>query len=267
MAAQDTIRIEYVRLEQAARWDWGANPKRHDLDGLVASLRKYGFQDPPKFDPTLNEGQGGFVKGNGRTKALLKMQAAGEQPPPGIALTPDGEWAMPVYFGNALPDQATAEAFALDHNNLNLGPQFDALDAARLYDPDYYADLLARLGEQAALPVTVGDEDLAAILANLAEPEPDADDCAPAEAEPETDELDPDPEPAENEPEAGTVANIGRWQFKLSRAEYFALIEDIRQTAGFDNESIHAEIARRLGVTTPGEPAEEEDGGDTGEES
>src|SRR5512143_890595 len=95
----DLLRIEYVALPQARRWD--ENPKRHDLEAIAESIYRYGFQDPPKFDQAL----GALVFGNGRTEALLQAKAAGRDAPRGIAVGKDGEWYVPIVFGNDLASQ------------------------------------------------------------------------------------------------------------------------------------------------------------------
>ena len=37
----ERIRIEYVRIDQAALWD--RNPKQHDIGALVQSVERYGW--------------------------------------------------------------------------------------------------------------------------------------------------------------------------------------------------------------------------------
>ena len=37
----ERIRIEYVRIDQAALWD--RNPKQHDIGALVQSIERYGW--------------------------------------------------------------------------------------------------------------------------------------------------------------------------------------------------------------------------------
>ena len=65
---ENLLRIEYIKLDQAALWE--KNPKKHDIDLIIQSIEKYGFKDPPKFEPSLNNNEGGFVEGNGRIEAL-----------------------------------------------------------------------------------------------------------------------------------------------------------------------------------------------------
>ena len=150
----ELLRLEYVPLATVALWD--RNPKRHDVGGFIESIERYGFKDPPKFEPALNDGEGGIVEGNGRTVVLRMMQAdyekEGKEPPRGIALS-DGDWAVPVLFGVDAASQGAAEAYAIDHNNLVLaGGDFDGFDMARLWDSSY-VDLVRTVD-----PVTVSEE-------------------------------------------------------------------------------------------------------------
>jgi hypothetical protein len=78
----EELTIKYIPLSQAIPWD--RNPKRHDIGGIVTSIKKHGFKDAPKFEPTLNGGQGGIVEGNGRITALSMMVQAGDDMPRGI---------------------------------------------------------------------------------------------------------------------------------------------------------------------------------------
>ncbi|MBE2198113.1 MAG: hypothetical protein IAE79_05845 [Anaerolinea sp.] len=119
-------------------------------------IRRYGFQDPPKFDPNLNDGRGGLAHGNGRTEALEMMQAAGETPPKGIGVDETGIWYTPVLFGNDFPSQVVAKAYAIDHNNLTvIGGDLSALFATRMWDPHAYALLLEELEGVGQRPLTL----------------------------------------------------------------------------------------------------------------
>jgi hypothetical protein len=161
--SSDTLDIRYVPLEQVRRWD--RNPKPHDIGGLIESFNRYGFKDPMKFEPTLNDGEGGVVEGNGRTEALMVMRDDGSEPPRGVALAKDGGWAVPVLFGVDAKSIQEAEAYALDHNNLTvLGGYFGPEWMHRLYDLEGLTELLADLGTQNALPVSIEGEDVDALL-------------------------------------------------------------------------------------------------------
>lgn len=162
-ADNSLLTIEYVPLEDAVLWD--RNPKRHDIGALVESIWTYGYQDPSKFDAAL----GALVYGNGRVQAVQAGKKEGRHPPTGVALLPDGRWAVPVVFGNDLASRAVAEAFAIDHNNLTLaGGDFTALDIARLWDADAYVALLSEFAVADQMPLTVDGDDLDALLAQTA---------------------------------------------------------------------------------------------------
>ena len=156
------LELRFVALEDAKLWD--GNMKLHDIGALIASIRRYGFIDPPKFDTAL----GAIVYGNGRLEALFFMHKAGDAPPRGIVVK-DGDWLVPVIFGEDLANKREAVAFALDHNNLTLaGGEIMPLDMARVWDSESYLSLLQGLATDNALPVTVDGDDLDGLLANLA---------------------------------------------------------------------------------------------------
>lgn len=159
-AIAEQLSLRYIPLAQAKRWD--DNPKRHDIAALVRSIETHGFGDPPKFDVQL----GGLVYGNGRTEALGAMRAAGKNPPRGIALLEDGEWAIPVIFGVDSVSHAAAVAFAVDHNNLvMLGGEFKFTDLVRLWDEEGLQRVLAEVPDASSLLVSFSSEDVDALLA------------------------------------------------------------------------------------------------------
>lgn len=125
--AGDELAIRHVPLDQVRRWD--RNPKKHDFGALIQSIARYGFKDPPKFEPALNAGKGGIVEGNGRAEALTMMQADGQEPPRGVAVDPEGRWCMPVLFGVDARSKAEAESYGIDHNNLTLSGGDLGIDA------------------------------------------------------------------------------------------------------------------------------------------
>lgn len=157
--ANPELRIEYVPLSKVVHWD--RNPKRHAVEQLAASIRRYGFRDAPIYDATL----GALVAGNGRTRVLAIMRDAGGLPPRGIAVIAGGEWAVPVQMGIDAPSRRLAEAFAIDHNNLTLtGGDLTLYDVAGIWNPSYL-DVLTDLRVNGdALPVTVDADDLDALL-------------------------------------------------------------------------------------------------------
>lgn len=240
----DTLRLEYVPLGQALEWDWLDNPKKHDQPKIVQSILTYGFQDPPKFDPNLNGGNGGFAYGNGRVRALGVVQEQGHPVPNGIdVITTTGEWAVPILFGNDLPDRAAAEAFAVDHNNLTLGGSgLTYLDAARMYQADAYYAVHARLAEYQRVPLTTREFDYRSLI----DPKGVLEAARPGEGDGDSSGS----RQSESRP-ADVRATVGEYAFPVPRQTYTDWLEGIRGEVGFKKSSIIAEIKRRLGLCVP----------------
>lgn len=169
MTGEDLLRLEYVPLSQAVLFD--KNPKKHDIGLLSESIRQYGFKDPPKLEPELNDGKGGIVEGNGRIITLRMMFDQDMERPRGIAeVEGTGEWAVPILFGVDAASEAAAESYAVDHNNLTMaGGDFTAWDMSRMWDEDSYIAVLKGLAEADVMPVSVDGGDLDALLATLPE--------------------------------------------------------------------------------------------------
>lgn len=153
------LELRYVALDQARRWE--ANPKMHSIDRLIRSIETHGFGDPPKFDATLDA----LVYGNGRTEALEQMRAAGKQPPRGIAVQEDGEWAVPVIFGVDAESHAHAVAWAIDHNNLGLlGGDLGFADLLQIWDEPGLQAVLTEVPDAGELLASLDPDDVAALL-------------------------------------------------------------------------------------------------------
>lgn len=151
------LEIKYISLSEAIIWD--RNEKRHDIGGLVTSIKRHGFKDAPKFEPSLNGGKGGIVEGNGRITALNMMKEDGEEIPRGIKLN-GNDWLVPVAFGVDAHSEKAAEAYAIDHNNLTMaGGDFTGIEMAQMWN-DGYTEILADLAMFDELPVSVTGDDL-----------------------------------------------------------------------------------------------------------
>ena len=172
----DPPRLVWVKVQEAVDLIWRDNPKRHDMQQLVQSIERYGFQEPAKFDIKLHRrGQavdddplGAIKSGNGRIEAVAWMEAQGKDLPRGCATNGAGEWVLPLIVGTDARSGAVAQAYAVDANNLTLaGGDFDGFDMARLWGPEY-VDLLSGLDE---LPVSVDADMLSALsaISNIAE--------------------------------------------------------------------------------------------------
>lgn len=156
---EEKLKLKYIPLSQAQRWR--ENPKRHDLDALVRSIETHGFGDPPKFDSTLDA----LTYGNGRVEALELMQQAGKEPPRGIGVTDDGDWAIPIVFGLDAASRAAAVSFAIDHNNLTLlGGGLGVEDLLQIWDEEGLQRVLADLPDAGALLASLSQDDIDALL-------------------------------------------------------------------------------------------------------
>jgi hypothetical protein len=162
----DAPSLIWIKVSEAYNLLWERNPKLHKIGDLVTSIEKYGFQEAPKYDSTLNA----IKSGNGRVEALFQMERGGHDLPRGLGRLKDtGEWVMPVMVGTDAESAALARQFAIDANNLMLsGGDFTALDMARLWDQKEYLSVLSELAEmEAGLPVSVDGDDLDALVRML----------------------------------------------------------------------------------------------------
>lgn len=171
----NVLNIKYLPLSKIKEVNdllWSENAKKHDIGAIAASIERYGFIDPPKYDKKLNSGNGGIVFGNGRLEAvaslLQKKWAAGEAPPGGIGIDKNGEWCIPVSFGCDSESETAAKSLAIDHNNLTLsGGEYSPLDMARIWEEGDYLKILKELAQVNELPETVDGDDLDLLIAML----------------------------------------------------------------------------------------------------
>lgn len=146
------------------------NSKLHDIGQIAALIRRYGFKDPIKFEPALNNMLGGIVEGNGRLETLMWMQSQDQEVPRGIRVDESGEWCVPVILGVDAQTEAEAIAYSLDHNNSVLsGGSFTAVDASRMWEREDYLEILEELRDADELPEAVDDEDLDLMMRLLKE--------------------------------------------------------------------------------------------------
>lgn len=125
------------------------------------SIERHGYGDPAKFDSTL----GALVYGNGRTEALERMRKVGKEPPRGIGLLDDGEWAVPVIFGVDAESHAAAVAFAIDHNNLTmLGSNLKLEDLLGVWDEEGLRQILEDARDAGDLLASMDGDDLDSLL-------------------------------------------------------------------------------------------------------
>jgi hypothetical protein len=149
-----------------------ANPKAHDLDGLVRSIARLGFAEPSVVDQRT----GLNVSGHGRVEALQVLRSRilegvtddkGEpyDVPPGISVTEDDRWLAPVFTGWRSRDDREAEAALVALNRI--GERGGWHDAPLLSVLERLADLDAGLDG-----IGYDDRELDQLRDKLAEPAP-----------------------------------------------------------------------------------------------
>lgn len=151
------MRIEYTPLEEILKAP--RNPKKHDAAQLDASVRRFGFADPP----TVDERTGKLVEGHGRIEALVRLKASGGDPPARIEVSAAGEWLVPVVRGVAFKSAREAEAYLIAHNRIGDSLWDDAALAAALAEQENVAGLGFEDAEVSRLMSKYGHVDVAGV--------------------------------------------------------------------------------------------------------
>lgn len=105
------VEVRYEALSHVLLWP--ANPKKHAMEDIVASIESAGYVNPLVVDDRT----GMLVAGHGRVEALKAMKDAGKAPPDRIR-EKDGEWYVPVLRGVRFNSDAEAAAYAVADNRL-----------------------------------------------------------------------------------------------------------------------------------------------------
>lgn len=161
----DAPRVIWIRVKDAINLIWQQNPKLHSQSDLRSSIAKFGFQELPKFDNQLVNVRGtrGAIKaGNGRVEALYEMEREGNfSLPRGLARDKaTDDWVLPILFGTDAPNEALAQAYGLDSNNITLGDNFDIWQMAQLWDREGYSNLLRSFQAENVYPVSMNENDI-----------------------------------------------------------------------------------------------------------
>ncbi len=138
----NSLRVEYLPLSslKAAK----RNPKRHQIDTVLASMARFGYVAPM----ILDERTGRLVVGHGRLDSLKRAKAEGKEPPERIRIKND-EWLVPVVRGVAFANDSEAQAYLLaDNQTTILGG----------WDDDELKEIIASLGAEEALAGTGFEE-------------------------------------------------------------------------------------------------------------
>ena len=269
MTNEDALELRYIPLDAVRQWE--RNPKAHDLGGIIASIARHGFNDPPKWDANLNGGEGGLAHGNGRAEALHTMKIRKMPAPRGVVVTDQGDWLVPVYFGLDQVSQAVAEAYALDHNNLTMiGGGFTAAAVAEMWHPREYATLAADLlGRHGVRPVTVEPAEVRSLAREIIEdhggryekpagPDLEDEDEEPAAASPRTTaraatDAEDFEEPIKPPKDPVTIdqvrINVGSLVLHIDGQEFRVWNEKVSMANDYEPEAIKADLLDRLGFT------------------
>lgn len=165
-APAETLELRYMPVRDAVLYE--NNAKKHDIGAIAESIQRHGFRNPPIFDWSLNNKNGGIVAGNGRTEALRMMELQGAAVPRGIAVDAEGRWCIPIVFGCDADSEHAAIAYCIDDNNLTLaGGEYSPADMARMWNMEGYMATLIDLSDHKILPVTVDAEAIGSLMASL----------------------------------------------------------------------------------------------------
>lgn len=107
-----TVRIEYVSLSDLRAW--AKNAKTHFLQGIEASVARFGFVVPIVVD----DATGTVAAGHGRIEALTAMKAAGDAPPARVKVGIGRDWEVPVLRGVSFKDENDFVRYATASNFL-----------------------------------------------------------------------------------------------------------------------------------------------------
>jgi len=123
MVGASEFKVDYVPIEEVVRWP--RNPKKHDLNVLEQSIRRFGFVQPIVVDQSTKK----LVAGHGRLEALVRMKEQGGIPPGRIRVDGrTGGWLVPVLRGVQFSNEREAEAYLVADNRIvELGGWDDSL--------------------------------------------------------------------------------------------------------------------------------------------
>lgn len=135
-------RLEYQDLDSITPAP--NNPKEHRVDGVRASIDRFGYVAPMIVDDRT----GRLVVGHGRLESLKARRNAGETPPEGVRTDETGRWLVPIIHGWSSRSDADAAAYlVLDNRQSELGG----------WDHQALADLLDEIGDPDLVELTGWD--------------------------------------------------------------------------------------------------------------
>lgn len=115
---EDEDKIHRYTLEELLARKHRKNPKKHDIDGIIAAILRFGFTIPLAIDAE----SGVLVAGHGRLAAAVALRDRGRPdgvetwPPRRIGLTADS-WTLPVLV-LSFSSEAERDAYVIADNRL-----------------------------------------------------------------------------------------------------------------------------------------------------
>jgi len=113
VAGARVIKIDYISLDDLHARRAPKNAKKHRLDELNASMRRFGYTAPPM----INEATGTLIAGHGRLDTLMERRRSGQPPPDGV-FERDGKWLVPLVRGVSFATDVEALAYIMADNRL-----------------------------------------------------------------------------------------------------------------------------------------------------
>jgi site-specific DNA-methyltransferase (adenine-specific)/site-specific DNA-methyltransferase (cytosine-N4-specific) len=231
----EKLEVKYIPLSQAVLLE--INPKKHDMGGLIELIKLHGFKDPPKWEPQLNNGNGGIVEGNGRIEALSVMYGMKEDKPRGILVNSEtNEWLVPVLFGVNSESEQAALAYSISHNVSTMaGGDFELSDYLKLYDQEEFIDLAINLAEQDFYALPFDGDDIDSLKAIRESWFKDNQQVTEEDDSEDLDELESDISELDNtlsESEIKSRVNKGElWQVRAADSTHLIMCGDCRDFA------------------------------------
>lgn len=107
----DSIEIKYIKLDDLIPDE--RNPKTHNVDAIMESIKRFGFISPI----IRNDHNDTLLAGHGRLKALKKLYKDGNEIPKNIKAEED-TWYVPTIDGVSIEDEQDQMAYIIADNRI-----------------------------------------------------------------------------------------------------------------------------------------------------
>jgi hypothetical protein len=114
--------VVWLSLDDVRKLEDPQNSKKHDINGIVASIQRFGFVAPPIVDGRT----GRLAAGHGRAEALDKIRSSPKSTVPKGVRVRGSVWELPVLVGTfESVDDDHAAAYLIADNKLTIAGGFD----------------------------------------------------------------------------------------------------------------------------------------------